>query len=59
MNRQTGETFEESYDTLILSPGAGANNLGFDSNISFNLRNLEDTDAIDQFISNNHAKMRW
>ena len=56
MNRQTGETFEESYDTLILSPGAGANNLGFDSNISFNLRNLEDTDAIDQFISNNHAK---
>ena len=50
MNRQTGETFEESYDTLILSPGAGANNLGFDSNISFNLRNLEDTDAIDQFI---------
>lgn len=56
VNRQTGETFEESYDTLILSPGAGANNLGFDSNISFNLRNLEDTDAIDQFISNNHAK---
>ena len=56
LNRQTGETYEELYDTLILSPGAGANTLGFDSNISFNLRNLEDTDAIDQFIANNHAK---
>ncbi|MBX5319216.1 CoA-disulfide reductase [Staphylococcus caprae] len=55
-NRQSGETFEESYDTLILSPGAGANSLGFESDIAFTLRNFEDTEAIDQFISETDAK---
>ncbi|MCI2954224.1 CoA-disulfide reductase [Staphylococcus caprae] len=55
-NRQSGETFEEAYDTLILSPGAGANSLGFESDIAFTLRNFEDTEAIDQFISETDAK---
>ncbi|MFW3611144.1 CoA-disulfide reductase [Staphylococcus caprae] len=55
-NRQSGETFEESYDTLILSPGAGANSLGFESDIAFTLRNFEDTEAIDQFIIETDAK---
>lgn len=55
-NRQSGETFEESYDTLILSPGADANSLGFESDIAFTLRNFEDTEAIDQFISETDAK---
>ena len=55
-NRQSGETFEEPYDTLILSPGAGANSLGFESDIAFTLRNFEDTEAIDQFISETDAK---
>ena len=54
-NRQSGETFEESYDTLILSPGADANSLGFESDIAFTLRNFEDTEAIDQFISETDA----
>ncbi|OHO71584.1 CoA-disulfide reductase [Staphylococcus sp. HMSC036D05] len=55
-NRQSGETFEEAYDTLILSPGASANSLGFESDIAFTLRNFEDTEAIDQFISETDAK---
>ncbi|WP_241009157.1 metal-sulfur cluster assembly factor, partial [Staphylococcus sp. EG-SA-26] len=42
--RKTNEQFEESYDKLILSPGASANSLGFESDITFTLRNLEDTE---------------
>lgn len=56
LNRQTNEKFEESYDKLILSPGAGANTLGFESDMIFTLRNMEDTDAIDQYINKHHAK---
>ena len=55
LNRKTNEQFEESYDKLILSPGASANSLGFESDITFTLRNLEDTDAIDQFIKANQV----
>ena len=50
VNRQTNEKFKASYDKLILSPGAGANSLGFDSDYIFTLRNMEDTDAIDRFM---------
>ena len=39
----------------FLSPGASANSLGFESDITFTLRNLEDTDAIDQFIKANQV----
>lgn len=49
-NRENNETFEESYDTLILSPGCRANRLDVDSDMIFTLRNMEDTDAIDQYI---------
>ncbi len=56
VNRQTNEKFEASYDELILSPGAGANSLGFDSDYIFTLRNMEDTDAIDRFIDQHQAK---
>ena len=56
VNRQTNEKFKASYDKLILSPGAGANSLGFDSDYIFTLRNMEDTDAIDQFIDQHQAK---
>ena len=41
LNRKTNEQFEESYDKLILSPGASANSLGTESDITFTLRNLE------------------
>ncbi len=56
LNRETKETFETNYDKLILSPGAGANSLGFDNDFIFTLRNMEDTDAIDQFIEQHQVK---
>jgi CoA-disulfide reductase len=53
-NHKTKETYEESYDVLVLSPGSNpikppipgiteANNL-------FTLRNIPDTDAIKEFV---------
>lgn len=59
-NLQTNEIYEESYDTLILSPGAKpiippiegiekANHL-------FTLRNIPDTDRIKQFVDNEKPK---
>ncbi|MGV3128749.1 CoA-disulfide reductase [Staphylococcus simulans] len=55
-NRTSGETFEDSYDKLILSPGCRANRLPLDTDMAFTLRNLEDTDAIDQFIKHHDVK---
>ena len=49
-NRTTDETFEEPYDYLILSPGCSANRLNFNTDMAFTLRNLEDTDAINEYI---------
>ncbi len=52
-NLETGETYRESYDTLILSPGArpAAPNLpGMDSPRLFTLRTVEDTFAIADFV---------
>ncbi|MBO9130226.1 CoA-disulfide reductase [Bacillus sp. 165] len=59
-NLQTGEVYEESYDTLILSPGANpitpplsgiheANNI-------FTLRNIPDTDRIKEFVDQQKPK---
>jgi CoA-disulfide reductase len=56
LNHQTGETFDETYDKLILSPGASANTLGFTNNFTFTLRNAEDMDQIDQYITRHKAK---
>ena len=58
-NLETGEAFEESYDKLILSPGAkpaqprlpGA---GMDQ--LFTLRTVEDTFRIKEYITKNHPK---
>ena len=57
---QTGETYQESYDALILSPGAkpivppieGLK----ESNNLFVLRNIADTDAIYNFIADKAPK---
>ncbi|CAM3993819.1 CoA-disulfide reductase [Staphylococcus xylosus] len=49
-NRVNNTSFEEHYDTLILSPGCSANSLNLNSPIAFTLRNMEDTDAIETFI---------
>ncbi|EHJ06675.1 CoA-disulfide reductase [Staphylococcus simiae] len=56
VNHHTNEQFEEYFDYLILSPGASANRLNFDSDITFTLRNLEDTDAIDYYIKHNNVQ---
>ncbi|MFW0760309.1 CoA-disulfide reductase [Staphylococcus cohnii] len=55
-NKQDKTTFEEDYDTLILSPGCSANSLNLNSDISFTLRNMEDTDAIENFIERQNVK---
>ncbi|MGI6221867.1 MAG: FAD-dependent oxidoreductase [Coriobacteriales bacterium] len=53
---ETGEEYEESYDSLILSPGARPmipDVPGIDGERMFTLRTVEDTFAIDEFISAN------
>ncbi|MBI5975295.1 CoA-disulfide reductase [Staphylococcus canis] len=46
----SGETFEDTYDVLILSPGARARRLDIEAPNLFTLRNMEDTDRIENFI---------
>ncbi|MCG3401620.1 CoA-disulfide reductase [Staphylococcus massiliensis] len=55
-NHQTGETFEDTYDYLILSPGCRAKSLGFDADFIFTLRNMEDTDRINDYIEAHDVK---
>jgi len=52
-NRATGETYRESYDKLILSPGAAPFKpgiAGIDHPRVFTVRNIPDVDAIQGFI---------
>ena len=56
---ETGEVFEESYDKLILSPGAKPTQprlpgVGLDR--LFTLRTVEDTFRIKEYIDRNHPK---
>lgn len=58
-NLETGEEFEESYDKLILSPGAKPTQprlpgVGLDK--LFTLRTVEDTFYIKDYINANHPK---
>ncbi len=58
-NLETGEVFEESYDKLLLSPGAKPTQprlpgVGLDK--VFTLRTVEDTFRIKEFIRTNHPK---
>jgi len=55
-DRTQDHTFDVNYDSLILSPGCSANTLNLNSDIAFTLRNMEDTDAIDNFIEDNKVK---
>lgn len=58
-NQTTGETYEEAYDKLVLSPGAepirpplpGITNEGI-----FTLRNVADTDYIKSFVQQKEVK---
>ena len=58
-NIKTNESFEESYDKLILSPGANPvkpNFAAMDSDKVFTLRTVEDTFRIREFIDRNIPK---
>ena len=58
VSQLTGESYEETYDKLILSPGAepvrpplpGINHKGI-----FTLRNVKDTDYIKSYVQQNHV----
>lgn len=55
----TGKTYEETYDKLILSPGASPKKLGIkgeDLEGVFSVRTVENTLDIDNYIKNNNAK---
>ena len=58
-NLMTGEVFEESYDKLLLSPGAKPlwpDLPGMDSKKLFTLRTVEDTFRIKEFVDQNKPK---
>ena len=58
-NLETGEEFEESYDKLILSPGAKPTQprfSGTELDKVFTLRTVEDTLRIKNYINENHPK---
>ena len=58
-NLETGEEFEESYDKLILSPGAKPTTPpfpGLDSRKLFTLRTVEDTFRIKEYIREHQPK---
>ena len=58
-NLQTGERFEESYDKLLLSPGAKSTQPRFpgaDSDRLFTLRTVEDTLRIRAYIDEHHPR---
>ena len=58
-NAHTGETYEESYDKLILSPGAEPIKPplpGIDLDNIFHLRNVPDSDRIKKIVDENHPE---
>lgn len=58
-NLETGEVYEESYDTLVLSPGSTPLKppiKGIDSERIFTLWNMEDMDRIIAYIKSNNIK---
>ena len=58
-NLETGELFEESYEKLLLSPGAKPTQPrlpGLGSEKIFTLRTVEDTFRIKEYIQKNHPK---
>lgn len=58
-NHLTGEEYGESYDSLILSPGAKAivpDIPGLKGPNVFTLRSLDDTDIIKEYLNNNEVR---
>lgn len=59
IRRAGGEEYQESYDKLLLSPGANPVKPpldGINSEGIFTLRNVEDTDHIKAYIADKHVK---
>jgi NADPH-dependent 2,4-dienoyl-CoA reductase/sulfur reductase-like enzyme/rhodanese-related sulfurtransferase len=59
-NTITGETYKESYDKLILAPGAEPVRPpldGIDLDTVFNLRNIPDSDRIKAYVDENKTKL--
>ncbi|MGL5920784.1 MAG: NAD(P)/FAD-dependent oxidoreductase, partial [Bacteroidales bacterium] len=59
IRRTDGSTYEESYDKLLLSPGASPVRPplgGIDSEGIFTLRNVEDTDKIKNYLTTNKVE---
>jgi NADPH-dependent 2,4-dienoyl-CoA reductase/sulfur reductase-like enzyme/rhodanese-related sulfurtransferase len=55
----TGETYEESYDTLVLSPGSSPLKPpipGIDGHNIFSLWNIPDVDRIKEYVTKNDLK---
>ncbi|MDO5376050.1 MAG: CoA-disulfide reductase [Staphylococcus rostri] len=52
----TDTIIEDHYDILVLSPGARARRLNFDVPHLFTLRNMEDTDAIENYITTHNVQ---
>jgi len=58
-NHQTGETYTETYDKIILSPGAEPVRPpfpGVEADNIFNLRNIPDTDRIKAYVDQHKPK---
>jgi len=58
-NLETGEEFEESYDKLVLAPGAKPTQPpfpGMESEKLFTLRTVEDTFLLKEYIEKHHPK---
>ena len=57
-NLSTGETYTETYDKLVLSPGAEPINLfkNLNSKRIFTLRTIDDSSKIKEYISKNNVK---
>lgn len=58
-NLKTGETYRESYDKIIMSPGAEPFKPpipGIDLDNIFNLRNIPDSDRIKAFVDEKHPQ---
>jgi NADPH-dependent 2,4-dienoyl-CoA reductase/sulfur reductase-like enzyme len=58
----TGERYKESYDKLILAPGAAPVRppiQGADPDVVFNLRNIADSERIKTHVDKKNRSRRW
>lgn len=59
-NHKTGETYEETYDTLVLSPGANPLTPPIEGikecDNLFTLRNIPDTDKVKEYVDSKNPK---